>query len=238
MAVKSIYIPDPAFQDQRLVVDGEEHQHLRVGRVETGEIVELFDGRGQVWQGSVLSCERRETVLRIHEARTIGPVVPNIILGLSLVKSDPFELALEKAVEVGVSRIVPLIASRTNLSPGQRSEGRRERWNRILIEAAKQSKRYWIPLLDSPCTFADALGLAASTKIVFAERGGGPLESALSRDPVLCLVGPEGGWTAEELAAAGTAGFRAVGLGDGILRTETAAIVGVALIHYEFHRNR
>ena len=238
MALKSIYIPDPALKDEQLVVDGEEHQHLRVGRVETGEQVEVFNGRGQVWHGRIVSCERRETVLRIHETRTVAPVTPHIILGLSLVKSGAFELALEKAVEVGVSRIVPLIANRSNLAAGRRPDGRRERWTRILIEAAKQSKRYHLPALDSPCTFTDAIDLDAPSKIVFAERGGGPLESALAADPVLCLVGPEGGWTDEELEAAGIAGFKPVGLGGGILRTETAAIVGVALIHYEFHRNR
>jgi 16S rRNA (uracil1498-N3)-methyltransferase len=76
----------------------------------------------------------------------------------------------------------------------------------------------------------------AATKIVFAERGGGPLKSALAGSPAFFLVGPEGGWTDAELDAAHKKGFALVGLGDGILRTETAAIVGAALIRYELQR--
>ena len=235
MAAKSIYVPEFTIQDGKLAVRDEEHQHLRVARAESGEPVEVFNGRGSAWQAQVESCERRETILLIGERREVEPLRPQLILGLSLIKSAAFEFALEKAVEVGVTRIVPLVAARSN-QPA-RSEGRLDRWARILVEAAKQSKRYHLPVIDSPVTFADALKLSAATKIVFAERGGRPLESALAGEPVLCLVGPEGGWTDEELAAASSSGFTSVGLGEGILRAETAAIVGAALIRYEFHRS-
>jgi 16S rRNA (uracil1498-N3)-methyltransferase len=235
MAVKSVYISEPVIANGRLVVQGDEHQHLRVGRAEVGEQIEVFNGRGAVWTTSIESCEKRETHLRISAKREVEPLRPTLILGLSLVKTGAFELALEKAVEVGVTRIVPLLTSRTNSPP--RSAGRVERWNRIVVEAAKQSKRYHLPLLDQPMGFADALKLPASTKIVFAERGGTPLQSALAGEPVFFLVGPEGGWTDEELSMARARGYALVGLGEGILRTETAAIVGAALIRHEFHRN-
>ena len=88
-------------------------------------------------------------------------------------------------------------------------------------------------LLEEVTDFKTLLDFRAATKIVFAERGGGPLKSALAGAPVLYLVGPEGGWTDDELEAARRKGFAAVGLGEGILRTETAAIVGAALIRYE-----
>lgn len=234
MAGKSVYIPEPEMGNGKLIVHGDEHQHLRVGRAEVGERVEVFNGRGVVWTAIIESCEKRDTHLRVLDRREVEPLRPSLILGLSLVKTGAFELALEKAVEVGVTRIVPLLASRTNAAP--RVTGRVERWTRILVEAAKQSKRYHLPLLEQPLGFADALNLPASTKIVFAERGGGPLESAVG-EPVLCLVGPEGGWTDEELSMAVARGFALVGLGDGILRTETAAIVGAALIRHEFNRS-
>jgi 16S rRNA (uracil1498-N3)-methyltransferase len=130
---------------------------------------------------------------------------------------------------VGVTRIIPIIAARSNTAGG----GRTQRWKKIVIEAAKQSKRYHLPAIEEPVRFASALELSAPTKIVFAERGGGPLKSALAGSPALFLIGPEGGWTDAEVESARRHGFHPVGLGDGILRSETAAIVGAALIRYE-----
>lgn len=232
MAVKSVYLPEPVIENSQIRIVGVEHHHLAVARAEEGETVEIFDGNGAIWITTVVSCGRRETVVRIVESRRVEQSKPELILALSLVKPAAFELALEKAVEVGVTRVVPLIASRSNAAPARRSD----RWKRIVIEAAKQSKRYHLPAVDEPARFEDVLKFEAATKIVFAERGGGPLKSALAGSPVLFLVGPEGGWTDAELEAARGKGFRLVDLGEGILRSETAAIVGAALIRYELHR--
>jgi 16S rRNA (uracil1498-N3)-methyltransferase len=233
MAVKSVYLPEPLMQSDQIRIAGPEHHHLAVSRAEDGETIEVFDGKGTIWNTVVVSVGRRETVLRIVERRRVERSGPEVILGLSLIKQAAFELALEKAVEVGVTRIIPVIATRSNTGPGRRSE----RWKRILIEAAKQSKHYHLPVVDEPVGFTQVLDIPATTKIVFAERGGGPLQSALAGMPVLFLVGPEGGWTDEELDAVRRKGFHLVNLGEGILRSETAAIVGAALIRYEIHRN-
>jgi 16S rRNA (uracil1498-N3)-methyltransferase len=228
MAVKSVYIPEPVIESGCLRILGDEHQHLKVARAEAGEAVEVFDGKGGVWTGKVRSTGKRETLVEILESRQIEQSGPELILGLSLVKPAAFELALEKAVEVGVTRVVPVIASRSNAT-----SRRSDRWARIVLEAAKQSKRYHLPGVDEPVMFEAALDYPAKTKIVFAERGGGPLKSALAGAPVFFLIGPEGGWTDAELDAARQKGFALVGLGAGILRTETTAIVGAALIRYE-----
>jgi 16S rRNA (uracil1498-N3)-methyltransferase len=232
LAVKSIYLPNPPIDGDRLRVTGDEHHHLAVARVEEGEAVELFDGRGRVWSTEVLSSSKRETVLRIVELRHDERRAPELMIGISLIKTTAFELALEKAVEVGVTRIIPVIASRSNVSPPRRLD----RWQRIVVEAAKQSKRYWLPLIDEPIRFDEVLQFPASTKIVFAEHNGGPLKSALAGSPALFLIGPEGGWTDEELEAATKSGFQLVSLGEAILRTETAAIIGAALIRYELEQ--
>src|SRR5262245_50592108 len=130
MSNKSIYIPEPAIVNGSLRIAGDEHQHLRVTRAEAGEPVEVFDGKGGVWAGKVDSVGKRDTVVRILESRKVPRPDPELILGLSLVKPTAFDLALEKAVEVGVTRIVPVVASRSNLGPGRRSD----RWARIVIE--------------------------------------------------------------------------------------------------------
>jgi 16S rRNA (uracil1498-N3)-methyltransferase len=230
MAVKSVYLPKPVFDDGQLRIAGDEHHHLSVGRVEERETVEVFDGRGSVWTTKVLTSGRRETVVQVVESRIVPRAGPDLLLGLSLIKPAAFELALEKVVEVGVNRIIPVIAARSNAPPRARKS---DRWKRVVIEAAKQSKRYHLPVVEEPVRLAAAFDIQAATKIVFAERGGGPLKSALAGSPALFLVGPEGGWTDAELESARKQGFHLVGLGDGTLRSETAAIVGAALIRHE-----
>jgi 16S rRNA (uracil1498-N3)-methyltransferase len=234
MALKSVYLPAPQPEEGRLRIVGDEHHHLVVARAEAGEIVEVLDGRGGVWTTEIAVVGRRETVVRVVETRQVEKSGPAIILALSLIKPSAFELALEKAVEVGVTEIIPTIASRSNASPGRRLD----RWNRVVIEASKQSKRYHFPLVSEPAKFTQVLDREAATKIVFAERDGGPLESALAGSPAIGLVGPEGGWTDAELESARAKGFQWVTLDDGILRSETAAIVGAALLRYELLRNR
>jgi 16S rRNA (uracil1498-N3)-methyltransferase len=155
-----------------------------------------------------------------------------LILGQSLIRHAAFEFALEKAVEAGVTRIIPMIVARSNA----KDAGRRERWLRIIVEAAKQSKRYYLPVLEEPVSFAKVLDVEASTKIVFSERNGSSLKTAIKNSPVLYLIGPEGGWTDEELDSAQQHGFTAVGLGSTILKAETAAVVGTALLRYELEK--
>jgi 16S rRNA (uracil1498-N3)-methyltransferase len=229
MAVRSVFLSEPSIANDSIRIDGEEHRHLEVARAEVGETIEVFDGKGNVWTAVVESIGKREAVARITESRKAEAGRIELILGLAMIRIAAFELALEKAVEVGVTRIVPFTASRSNATPGNRQE----RWLRILIEAAKQSKHYYLPVLDSPRTFDQTISIAAESKIMFAEREGGLLKPALAGSPVLYLVGPEGGWTDAEMDAARAAGFHLVSLGQGILKAETAAIVGGALIRYE-----
>lgn len=228
MAIRSIFLPEPSIANGSIRIDGDEHRHLVVARAEVGESIEVFDGKGNVWTAVVESIGKRETAARITESRKAEADPIEVILGLAMIRVGAFELALEKAVEVGVSRIVPFTASRSNPAPGNRHD----RWLRIMIEAAKQSKHYHLPALDILRTFDETISIAAASKVIFAEHGGGPLGSALASSPVLYLIGPEGGWTDTELSSARKAGFGAVSLGEGILKTETAAIVGAALIRY------
>lgn len=229
MSLKSVYIPNPSFHDNRIRIRDEEHHHLVVGRAEKDELVEIFDGKGNVWAVAVDSVAKRETVAVLRESRRIPPPALDLILAQAIVRTAAFELALEKAVEVGVTRIVPFVAERSNAPSGNRQD----RWSRIVVEAAKQSKRYYLPTIDPIAKFEQVLSISAATKIMFAERDGGPLKSALAGSPALYLVGPEGGWTDPEISAARQHGFHTVSLGAGILKAETAAIVGGALIRYE-----
>jgi 16S rRNA (uracil1498-N3)-methyltransferase len=229
MALKSVYLADPRIDRNRIYIGDDEHRHLTVGRAEPGELVEVFDGKGRVWTATIEESGRRETVVEIRQYRSVAPDPVVVVLGLALIRSAAFELALEKAVEVGVNRIIPFAATRSNAG----SPKGRERCQRIIIEAAKQSKRYHLPVLDDTVSFDQIVITPAASKILFAEHHGGPLKLALFGAPVLYLIGPEGGWTEAEMDKAGQHGFGHVTLGAGILRAETAAAVGGWAIRYE-----
>jgi 16S rRNA (uracil1498-N3)-methyltransferase len=232
MSLKSVYIPAASFNENRIRITDEEQHHLVVGRAQPGELIEVFDGKGNVWTTAVESVSKRETIALLKDYRRVPPPSLELILGIALIRTAALDLALEKAVEVGVTRVVPFRAERSNAVGGNRHD----RWSRIVVEAAKQSKHYHVPAIDGVANFEEVLSIHASTKIMFAERDGAPLQSALAGSPALYLIGPEGGWTDGEIATARASGFHAVSLGAGILKAETAAIVGGAIIRYELER--
>jgi 16S rRNA (uracil1498-N3)-methyltransferase len=233
MSVRSVYLPLPAVQDDRIHITGEEHRHLMVARVEPGETIEVFDGKGNVWSAEVESADKREIVAKVGRSWSAKREPVELILGLALIRIAAFELALEKAAEVGVTRIAPFTAARSNVLPGNRHE----RWQRILSEAVKQSKRYFMPVVDTPRAFDEMLAVPADCRIMFTERNGRTLKGLPGAASVLYLVGPEGGWTDAEISSAEARGFHLVSLGSAILKAETAAIVGAALIRHEFGVN-
>src|SRR5579884_3033207 len=157
MAAKSVFLPDPLIRDNSVEVAGEEHHHLIVTRAEAGEPVEIFDGRGKVWSGAIVASGKKATTVRIESVRTIPVPSGQLILGLAMIRSAAFELAVEKCVEIGVTRIVPFVAARSN-----NTADRQDRWRRIVIEAAKQSKRYHLPAVDAPLSFEQLLELPAT----------------------------------------------------------------------------
>src|SRR5262245_27680441 len=111
MALKSVYLPEPTIQNGQITVTDEEHQHLKVGRAESGEHVEVFDGRGRVWSCVVTDVARRHSLLRVQDERIVPAPNVGLMLGMALIRAAAFELALEKAVEVGVTRIIPFFAA-------------------------------------------------------------------------------------------------------------------------------
>jgi len=229
MALKSVYISNPQVEGDLIRIRDDEHRHLSVARAGIGEHIEVFDGCGHIWDAAISAVDRRETMVRVTGSREVEPDIHALILGQSLIRTSAFELALEKAVECGVTRIIPIITARSNV----KDAGRRERWQKIIVEAAKQSKRYHLPILEEPVSFAKILDVEAPTRIVLSERNGTALSRAIQGSPVLYLIGPEGGWTDDESNSAQHKGFVLAGLGPTILKSETAAVVATALIRYE-----
>jgi 16S rRNA (uracil1498-N3)-methyltransferase len=168
-----------------------------------------------------------------EEVKASSGGVP-IALLLAIIKFDRMEWAIEKCTELNVTSIVPVVVRRTEKHLAQAAEKRVERWRRIALEAAQQSRRTAPPEIAAPAKLSEVLGFEAEQKIVLAENARGiTLNEVLrSRDEAKSLalaVGPEGGWADDELEAFAQTGWVAASLGETILRAETAAIAALAI---------
>jgi 16S rRNA (uracil1498-N3)-methyltransferase len=230
----------PQFEGTSAVMEGEAAHHLgRVLRAQTGQLYELSDGH-RVWLARIENASRdRIDFALVEELPAYQPKL-DLTLLLSVVKFDAFEWSLEKATELGVARIVPLAAARSEKGLLAAAAKRRERWQKILLEASQQSRRVGLPILGEVAApeeaFADQRSASAHC-VMLSERPDAPsLRKALSATGAVAnaalAIGPEGGWTDAELSAARAAGFAEASLGQFILRTETAVIAALAAINY------
>ena len=218
-------------------MEGEAAHHLaRVLRAQAGQLYELSDGE-KVWLGRIEKAGHDLIEFSLVEALpAIAPVLETRLL-LSIVKFDSLEWALEKATELGVGRIVPLAAARSEKPLIAAAAKRRERWKKILLEAAQQSRRVRPPELLEQQTPEKAFTEArAELKVLLSEKpNASPLQRILggrSARSVALAIGPEGGWTDGESAAAERAGFEQASLGRLILRAETAVVAALANVNY------
>jgi 16S rRNA (uracil1498-N3)-methyltransferase len=195
---------------------------------------------GQEFDVALGSDVRRGRVTSVSDARVefaLGlPVdssaLPAVTLFLAIFKFDRMEWAIEKCVELGVARIVPVSAQRSEPRLAAAAAKRVERWRCIALQAAEQSRRSDPPAVDNPVRLPEVMSLAAGARILLAESGDRlPLKDVLPGcEPPLCLaVGPEGGWAESEVTAFTASGWVPASLGRSILRAETAAITAVAL---------
>ena len=237
------------FQANAASLNGAAAEHLgRVLRAEPGQLFELSDGR-RVWLGRVERVALSKPDRSRIEFSLIEPVPASepklgIDLLLSLVKFDRFEWCLEKAAELGADSIIPLSAARTDGRLTAAAGKRCARWDKILHESAQQSRRLRPPKLRAVAAPEKAFGAStAALKIVLSERpDASSLKEILRRtagqhaaagiSTVALAIGPEGGWTDQELALARSAGFVAVSLGENILRTETAVLTVMSVVNF------
>jgi len=227
---------------------GEHAAHLaRVLRAEVGQEFDIATG-GEVRRGTIttISYDRIEFALGAKQRLSLRSGAPKITLALAIFKFDRMEWAIEKCTEIGVARVIPVIARRTDAHLASAAVKRRERWQRIVRQASEQSRRSAPPEIAAPVKLKDLEGdgvLAAdSLRVVLAESLAGsegdsrlgevlqPHSFGVETDGEVTLaIGPEGGWADGELSWFYEAGWIAASLGDTILRAETAAIVATAL---------
>jgi 16S rRNA (uracil1498-N3)-methyltransferase len=226
------------FTDTTATLEGDQAEHLaRVLRAQPGQIFDVV-ANGTLRRATVVNASEQEVTFALGEELETEAALPVHLL-LAVIKFDHYEWGLEKLTELGAARITPVIARRTEKHLAQAAAKRVERWRRIALEAAKQSRRSDLPQVDDPLQLKQAIAqVSAPVKLLLAEtEEENSLKSELASRRVgesaemrLALaVGPEGGWTAEEMKLFSESGWRHVTLGPRILRAETAAIAALSV---------
>lgn len=256
MAKHRFYAPPEAFSPDGSAVElaPDEAHHLRDAlRLKEGAEVFVFDGQGREFRCAVRSVERRGGTVSLEIRESVAPQRPEsplaLTLAVALLKGEKFDLVVQKATELGATRLVPLMTrfADIKLSDPRDAEKRVARWRRLAIEAAKQCGRARVPVISLPVPFAQfveggwteqANARTTTKRIMFAERNGGGWQQAVASSApahvkqAVAIVGPEGGWDDEEIQRAQRANWQIVTLGGRTLRAETAAIVAVVLLEH------
>lgn len=250
MSRRRFYAPVEAFSGDHVTLSTDEARHLRdVLRLGPGDQINLFDGAGREFQCVIVESRRDWATLRVTvEIPPTKPESPlDLTLAIALLKGEKFDLVVQKATELGVARIQPVITQRADVRLREDQDAKRvTRWQRIALEAAKQSGRARVPEVAGPISFISLVESASHSDtsrpepaqlLMFSEHDGRPLSETcqpfrVSPFAMIALVGSEGGWTDEEIEQARAGGWGIVTLGGRVLRAETAAIAVVVLMQH------
>jgi 16S rRNA (uracil1498-N3)-methyltransferase len=240
------YLAPEQWHPDALLLSGAEAHHCRnVLRLEAGDKIVLFDGRGRELTAQIESAEAHVQLRKLHEAQT-PPLRCRITLGQAIPKGKNMDLIVQKAVEIGAAEIAPILSDRTVVRLDEESAASKQaKWQTVAIEAAKQCGQNWLPQVHTPQTLAqffhehrrfdlqligslqsDAVHLKKILAEYSAEHGDRPAS-------VLMLVGPEGDFTPAELSLARSQGCRPITLGPIVLRVETASLYCLSILSYE-----
>ncbi len=233
------FFVDPPIAGTRVQLGGDEARHIaRVMRLQPGDGVVLFDDSGAEYAAHIEAVDKRLVTLAIVERREVDRELPfELSIACALPKGDRQKWLVEKLVELGVTRLIPLKTERGVAQPVDKAL---ERLARGVIEASKQCRRNRLMRIEPACSWDELVGQGDPSVRLIADPGGAPLTALIDRVPssVLVAIGPEGGFTDDELRVALQAGWQAVGLGPRILRVETAALAlsaAIGLLHGGAH---
>lgn len=247
--MRRFFVEEKNIREKKVIIEGDEARHIaQVLRLEEKDKIKVFTGKGREYLTEIIQVNKKEVVGRIlKESRldTEPPIEITLVQGLP--KSDKMDFIVQKVTELGVRRIIPVITQRTIVRLDKEKAGkRRNRWQRITLEAAKQSGRAIIPEVREVIPFIQALdnlNRESLNLIPWEEETSTSLKKILKQftvnrkrltvNGITVFIGPEGGFTSEEVEAAKEKGVDSVSLGPRLLRTETAGLVTLAMILYE-----
>jgi 16S rRNA (uracil1498-N3)-methyltransferase len=231
-----IYLPEPVFLNNRIsITDEKAHYLASVLRCGKGDCLIIFDGKGNCFRTTIVTADKREVVAEVAEKIPCNLESDlNITLVQGLLKGEKMDMVVQKTIELGVKEILPVITGRSQL----RDTKKIARWRKIAEEASRQSGRSIVPVVHETVGFDNFLSAHDSIHgLVFYEEEGVGLTEAVSsliprHSSFFVLIGPEGGFTKEEIGLAKEKGMIVASLGKRILRAETAAISAVTLVQF------
>lgn len=246
--MRRFYVPHVEEMAQTLELSAEISHHIvTVLRLRPADIFDLCDGAGRCWRVALEGGNAKKVRVRILEQRTEAETAVYIELLQGLPKGERFDLVLQKNTELGVSRFIPVYTRRCQgRIAREKEEKKRQRWEKIVQEAARQSERSWVPNVEKPTPLEDALQTCtAGLRLVLWEEAETELSTVLPatlelgrhgekhpRGSIAVLIGPEGGLALDDIAQARSYGFVPVRFGPRILRTETAGFAVNAVLQY------
>ena len=237
MRIPRIFTDSPLAVGSQCQLDDNAANHVgRVLRMQAGQALLLFNGDGQDYRATITEAGKKHVQVDVTEAaenETESPL--RVILAQTLSKGDRMDYAVQKAVEMGVSEIVPLTTERCDVKlKGDREDKRLRHWQQVAISAAEQCGRARVPLIRPVMTVQQWLehAQACDLRLVLHHRTEQSLNTLEKPSSIALMIGPEGGLTAEEIALAEDNGFLPVALGPRVLRTETAPVAAIGLCQW------
>lgn len=239
MRIPRLYIDQSLSGGNSATIQAAPFLHVRdVLRMKAGQTLHLFNGDGCDYVAVIQEVGKRDLRVDIEQIihlQNESPLCTHLLAALC--KGDRFDLCLQKSTELGVNEITPLYTSRTNLLyKSQQLTNKKRHWQRVIENACEQSGRAQIPMLHEPVTlkeWSDSYAFSGR-KILFDHCGTSLHDNAQSCEKIACAIGPEGGFTPEELCMAKQHGFEIYRMGNRTLRAETAAIAALSLLQYQF----
>lgn len=234
MSHRLFLAPPLSVQAERELDADDSHYLARVLRLKAGATLRCFDGEGGEWTAQLSHANTKASVVTIGELLRCEPRADfELHLAQSWLKGQAMDHIVQKATELGMSDFWPITASRSNVKiDGERVHNRMRHWQRIARSASEQSERLYLPRIHAPSNLEEFLQQTPCEKLLFLEPGNEPLPTNLPQQALALLVGPEGGWTPDECVCARRAKADFRGLGNLVLRAETAPLAALAALRH------
>jgi 16S rRNA (uracil1498-N3)-methyltransferase len=234
-----VYVEEALCADKSCTLEGSAANHImRVLRLRDGDTLTLFDGRGGEYGARIAGFSKHSVQVDVQEHRDLERESRlRLTLAQGISRGERMDWVMQKATELGVTRIVPVITERTVVKLDERQGERKvEHWRAIVIAACEQSGRNRVPEVAPPCAFHEVLRSddSAGKKLLLSPTGKLNARDLSLSGPATLLVGPEGGLSPEEQELAVSAGFEQVRMGPRVLRTETAAIAALTILQHDY----
>ncbi|MBT3504787.1 MAG: 16S rRNA (uracil(1498)-N(3))-methyltransferase [Piscirickettsiaceae bacterium] len=234
MRIPRFYCPELGLDDDVITLPAQVHRHaVQVLRLKPGAEIKVFDGKGLEYNAVLQTATKRDSTAKLEKQTRVqneSPLSITLIQGIS--RGDRMDYTLQKAVELGVNRIVPVVTARCNVQlSGARADKKREHWLGVMISACEQSGRSMMPELAEIGHYETMLAsYNQGTRLILEPTGEHGLNALTKQTEVILLIGSEGGFSETELQQATSSGFQSIQFGPRILRTETAAVSAIAVL--------